>query len=120
CYDTASVKIIIWAKPKANAGPDKFTYDQKPVLLVGSATGDGISYSWSPPVGLNSPFVLRPEAAPAQTTIYKLTAASNYGCGTDTDVVIVRVIDSLFIPTAFTPNHDGLNDTWEIITFEKY
>jgi gliding motility-associated-like protein len=34
--------------------------------------------------------------------------------------VEVKVIDSLLIPTAFSPNNDRLNDTWEIITFTKY
>jgi gliding motility-associated-like protein len=120
CYDTASVKVIVWSLPTANAGPDKFTYDQRPVLLLGRATGDGISYSWSPSTYLNNPLAIMPQATPLQTTTYKLTVTSNYGCGTATDEVIVKVIDSLLIPTAFTPNNDGLNDTWEIITFRRY
>jgi gliding motility-associated-like protein len=59
-------------------------------------------------------------ATPVQTTRYTLAVTSSYGCGTVTDTVTVKVIDSLLIPTAFTPNHDGLNDSWEIITFTKY
>jgi gliding motility-associated-like protein len=120
CYDTASVKVIVWENPKVDAGPDKFTYNQKPVLLVGVASGSGINYSWSPPVYLSSSLSLRPTATPVQTTTYTLAVTSSYGCGTVTDTVTVKVIDSLLIPTAFTPNHDGLNDSWEIITFTKY
>ena len=52
--------------------------------------------------------------------VYTLTVTSNTGCGTSTDEVKVEVIDKLFIPTAFTPNNDGLNDRWEIITIEEY
>lgn len=120
CYDTASIKIVVWPKPKVSAGPDKFTYSQKPVVLEGSVTGTGLSYSWSPPLGLNSTLITRPQATPLQTTTYQLIATSNYGCGSDSDDVEVKVIDSLLIPTAFTPNADGLNDVWEIITFTKY
>lgn len=120
CYDTASVKIIVWANPKANAGPDKFVYDEHSVVLMGSAGGSGINYSWSPSTYLSDPLSITPIANPLQTITYKLTVTSNYGCGTSTDLVTVKVIDSLLIPTAFTPNNDGLNDTWVIITFAKY
>jgi gliding motility-associated-like protein len=89
-------------------------------LLQGSTTGSGVTYSWSPASYLNNPFVLRPQASPPQAITYTLTATSQYGCGVDSDKVKVEVIDKLFIPTAFTPNNDGLNDTWEIITFETY
>jgi gliding motility-associated-like protein len=34
--------------------------------------------------------------------------------------VKLEAIDKLFIPTGFTPNGDGLNDKWEIVTFEDY
>jgi gliding motility-associated-like protein len=120
CYDTASIKIVVWPKPQVSAGPDKFTYSQKPVVLDGKVTGTGLSYSWSPPTGLNNTLITRPQATPLQTIKYELIATSNYGCGSDTDEVEVKVIDSLLIPTAFTPNADGLNDFWEIITFTKY
>lgn len=120
CYDTAQVKIVVWSKPKVNAGPDKFTYDQRPVFLEGTAAGTGLSYLWSPPAWLDNPRTLHPRATPLTTTTYTLTATSEHGCGTDSDRVEVKVIDSLLIPTAFTPNHDGLNDYWEIIAFTRY
>src|ERR1700712_4837190 len=41
-------------------------------------------------------------------------------CGIATDTVLVKVFEKLFIPNAFTPNNDGLNDTWAIETLEAY
>jgi gliding motility-associated-like protein len=40
---------------------------------------------------------------------------NSFGC-TDTlsDIVVVNPVTNIFIPLAFTPNGDGLNDTWEI------
>ncbi len=120
CYDTASASIFVWSKPKAYAGADQLTYDQKPVVLQGNAFGSNISYAWSPSDYLNDPFAIKTQSNPLRTITYKLTVTSNVGCGTDTDAVIVRVIDSVLIPTAFSPNNDGLNDTWKIITIGKY
>ena len=120
CFDTASVNIFVWKKPKAYAGPDKFFRKGKPVQLHGTATGTDISYSWSPASYLDNPNYLNPVARPPGSIIYTLTVASNDGCGVSTDDVELEVIDKFFIPTAFTPNNDGLNDLWEIITFEDY
>jgi gliding motility-associated-like protein len=120
CSDTANVTVHVWSKPVANAGPDKFTYNKKPVLLQGSGTGVGLTYSWSPPSYLDDPQTLSPKANPPQTIIYTLTVSSDYGCGSAQDDMKVEVIDKLFIPSAFTPNNDGLNDTWQLITFDTY
>ncbi|TAL46980.1 MAG: gliding motility-associated C-terminal domain-containing protein [Chitinophagaceae bacterium] len=120
CYDTANVKVTVWKKPKAFAGPDKFLLKGKKVLLEGGIAGSNVSYNWSPPDYLDNPLLVQPKAGPTVTTTYRLTVTSNKGCGTSTDDVKVEVVDKLFIPTAFTPNSDGLNDKWEITIFEEY
>jgi gliding motility-associated-like protein len=45
----------------------------------------------------------------------ELTAINAYGCvhSTSKQVEVIQAID-LFIPNAFTPNGDGINDTWQI------
>jgi len=120
CYDTASVKFTVWKKPKAFAGPDQYFRKGRTVQMAGGATGSNISYNWSPPTYLDNPNYLRPKAKPPGTITYTLNVVSNNGCGISRDSVKLEAIDKLFIPTAFTPNNDGLNDRWEIITFEDY
>ena len=70
-------------------------------------------YAWSPPTALSQADVASPEASPAETTPYQLTAVSVSGC-IATFAVVVEVSEPLYIPSAFSPNADGMNDSWII------
>ena len=120
CYDTIAVRINVWKKPKAFAGPDKFILKNRTVLLEGKVAGTDVDYSWSPTDYLDNPRLARPKASPPESEIYTLTVVSNKGCGASTDEMKVEVVSKLYIPNAFTPNGDGLNDKWTIILFEEY
>ena len=52
--------------------------------------------------------------------MYALNVFSNKGCKTAVDSVFVKVYQQLYIPNAFTPNGDGINDTWYIETLKAY
>jgi gliding motility-associated-like protein len=116
CTDTATVNIDVIKKPVANAGPDKETLLGLPVILTGNVGGDNISYIWTPSAHLDNPSLLQPTALPlaAGQYDYKLTVLSNSGCGSAEDDVTVIVYKGIYIPTAFTPNQDGKNDSWYI------
>jgi gliding motility-associated-like protein len=116
CTDTATVNIDVIKKPVANAGPDKETVLGLPVTLNGNAGGDNISYNWTPSLYLDNTSLLQPAALPlaAGQYNYKLTVTSGSGCGSAEDDVTVLVYKGIYIPTAFTPNQDGKNDSWYI------
>jgi gliding motility-associated-like protein len=83
------------------------------VQLV-TQTDEPIStYRWEPPASLDRADVASPEATPTVTTPYQLTAVSVSGC-IATLSVLVEVTEPLYIPSAFSPNADGLNDAWVI------
>jgi gliding motility-associated-like protein len=114
CTDSAFVTINVIESPKANAGADKTIIEGSPVQLSGSVSGQDITYSWSPPININNIQSLKPVVTPPVDTDYFLTATSNAGCGVSVDAVHVFVFKDVFIPTAFTPDGDGKNDTWNI------
>jgi gliding motility-associated-like protein len=77
------------------------------------SAGNVIKYNWQPSTGLSDATIEQPFAAPLETTNYTLEITLANGC-TATQTVKVRVDTDLHIPNAFTPNADGINDTWKI------
>jgi gliding motility-associated-like protein len=118
CKDTAELVITIIPKPVANAGPDKAIFEGQSVQLSGSVNGTGNTYSWSPAINIDDVNSLQPRVNPPSDQQYILTAVSDFGCGNHSDAVMVKVYKDIFIPTAFTPNNDGLNDDWKILGLE--
>lgn len=107
------IAINIHQKPVVNAGPDRIVISGKSIILQGSITGALPAYSWSPPDNLSDVTLLNPSASPEVDMVYKLSATSVYGCSNE-DYVSVKVVAGIFVPTAFTPNNDGKNDSWKI------
>lgn len=83
------------------------------VQLVTQSDEPISQYQWSPPTALSQADVASPEASPVETTPYQLTAVSVSGC-VATFAVLVEVSEPLYIPSAFSPNADGMNDSWVI------
>ena len=89
------IKVIVDTKPTANAGSDQSICLKDSALLDGRADGDPnatfYDYAWSPGTGLSNPNIAKPMASPSVTTVYTLTATSNFGCGSDQATVTVTV-----------------------------
>lgn len=93
------------------------------------------SFRWTPFESASDPFSATPTLTPEETTTYTLDFIDSRGCVTS-DQLNVTVIDpatldctQIFLPKAFTPNGDGLNDVFfisnpqaveELLSFEIY
>jgi len=79
-----------------------------------SASG-GISYVWTPATGLSNPRIAQPFATPGGAVQYVVKGIDINGCSDTASVQLAfaPINPSLsLMPTAFTPNHDGLNDCY--------
>lgn len=111
-YDTLLVNV---AKIIANAGPrDTSVVLGQPLQLT--ATGS-TNYLWSPVTWLNNPTIFNPLSLPQDNIDYIVRVSNPQGCfSLDTISVKVFKIDpDLLVPTAFSPDADGLNDIFRPI-----
>jgi gliding motility-associated-like protein len=120
CKVSDSLLITVDKLPTANAGPDKVIIKGQSVTLNGVAGGTDVTYIWTPNTNITGTESLSPIVNPSANQMYALNVFSNKGCGTATDSVLVKVYQQLYIPNAFTPNGDGINDTWFIETLQAY
>ncbi len=108
CYSDTLKRSIVIFSTNAFAGNDTIAAAGQSIQLNGSG---GVSYEWIPATGLNDPFIANPIAILTQTQQYVLKAFTPLGC-VSYDTVLIKIYKGpeIYLPTAFTPNGDGLND----------
>jgi gliding motility-associated-like protein len=113
CGGFDSVLITVDTDQKLTASRDTG------ICIGGSATllvSGGTTYEWFPSQGLSNTSIPNPIANPDVTTTYTVSSKSVNGCNVSEEVkVYVSPQGKLFIPNAFTPNGDGLNDCFGIL-----
>lgn len=121
CFsDTVQTTALVYPYPVVSAGPDLIMLEGGQITLQGSATGSSsYVYRWSPPTWLSDASVLRPVARPPADVRYRLTVTGEGGCSAE-DEVFVKVLLQPVVPNAFSPNGDGINDTWNIRYLDSY
>jgi len=116
---TNIITISVLPQNVISAGADTTIAEGQTVQLNGSGVGTPV---WSPIATLDNPAVLNPIASPLITTVYTLQVTDGNGC-VSSDNVVVTVILSTFdgiITNLFSPNGDGVNDTWYIENIQNF
>ena len=120
CSDQDTVSVTVLGGPFADAGEDQTIFLDETAVLGGAPTGPpGSTYGWAPDSLVGDPTSANPVADPPVTTWFVVTVTASNGC-TSIDSVLVTVIPEVVIPTGFTPNGDGYNDTWVIDFVELF
>ncbi|RXK62033.1 T9SS type B sorting domain-containing protein [Lacibacter luteus] len=119
CTAYAEQLIKVYPQPVADAGPDRTLLSGMSIILNAAAQGDSLRYEWLPLTAIENNLVLQPKVAPLADITYTFRVVSKDGCEA-TDDVFVKVVKDIFVPNAFTPNGDGLNDVWEIAVLNAY
>lgn len=92
-------------------------YVGEEVVLNANVSGGagGFTYLWSPADWLDCNTCLNPVASPLLTTEYVLLVADQNGC-TEVASSTVKVLYTLYVPNTFSPNGDGINETFNAVS----
>lgn len=117
--DTSNIVLVaIHPIQPVFAGNDISINFGESITLTGSGNG---SPFWSPSTILNNPNSYTPIAKPEETTTFILVVLDTNGCyNSDSVLVSVEKSNEVIITNLFTPNADGINDTWYIQNIEQY
>jgi gliding motility-associated-like protein len=74
-------------------------------------------FDWMPATDLSCGDCENPDAFPGNTTMYELLVTDQNGCTGEDDILItVSKRRFVYIPNAFTPDGDGINDVFRVFT----
>ena len=112
--------VLVHPAPDAGitpSGTDVCSGDS--VLLQDATTGSDYTFAWSPALyflnaapGQGAAYV-----TPEHTGYYGVTVTSRFGCAAKDSVLInTKNCCQVYFPTAFSPNGDGKNDLFRVVT----
>lgn len=85
------------------------------LTAVPNTSAGDITYIWSPDYHLSCVNCQSTVASPTQTFTYTVNASDTNGCkAVDSVTVFVNKTYNLYVPNAFTPNGNGVNDYFQI------
>ena len=114
CTDSAKVYVngLLPLSIDAGQGHTINLGDSVQIYVVGNRN-EKLKVKWSPTRGLSCDTCVTVWAKPYETTNYIISATDQAGCTEKTTVeVIVDKNIKLFVPNAFSPDDDGVNDNF--------
>jgi len=117
CTATDSIFINTLESPTVDLGEDVSFASGQTVQL--NATGDFESFEWINPIGLSDISITDPIYDLHESTIQIIEVLGENGC-TNTDSIKLKFLGCVVnMPNAFSPNEDGINDTFGPLYFDN-
>ena len=118
--DTLTKPYAVYAYPTIAPMPDRFILEGGTIILEPVVSGQNLSFLWTPNLYMANNTMERPTVTkPLDDITYKLTVTGIGGCALSR-TIFVKLLRFPKIPNTFTPNNDGINDTWRIDYLNTY
>lgn len=107
------VNIKVTAPVRLFAGNDTTAIAGQPIQLnaIDKNNAGITSYTWTPAIFLSDPLIRNPVAILQSDQRFMVTGKTLAGCEGQDDILIkVYKGPDVYVPSGFTPNHDGKND----------
>ena len=109
---------LITVNPNPNVGIAAITVPLCQGNNISLEASGASSYQWSPATGLSNADIFNPVALLQSDIQYTVTGTDDNGCSATAQVTLEIGPDcsAYYIPNAFTPNGDGKNDEFHVMT----
>ena len=120
CIDSVMAEIIAPPPLVVDAGRDRTIGLGCEIDIAASVSPPGtpVIYTWtSSDTAFDNPGLPEFSTFPPGTTIYEIQVSNDVGClATDSVTIFSDGLRPVFIPNAFSPNNDGINDFFTVFS----